>query len=389
MNWYVRRGEREIGPLGEGALRALVGTGQIAPETQLWREGLADWTAASALPDVLGPRAAVPFAPRAQPAIAVASDSTLPAAPAAVGGATSLDPATPWRRYWARSVDLTVSSLLVGVLLAAIRPGLLAQLNAPTGREWIILVLLLPFALAMDALVYWALGNTPGKAMAGIKVLQEGGARPPGALAYLGRNFGVYVFGLGLGLPLIGLLTLIYGYRRAAAGEIAMWDRLSGSRAYALSAAEARTWVTAGVYVAGVTALFAFALNAQLNRSRYTAGRAPAPVLQQELVQAANRVNAGSPRMIDRITRLDGAYAGPGSLFTYDYTVTNIRVSLLPDTTLQRLRWRLSANVRQAVCAGNDLKPMLRAGVIVRFYYRDQDGQELALVSLASADCSS
>jgi GYF domain 2 len=57
VKWYVRRGEREIGPLGEEALRALVGTGQITPDTQLWREGLPGWTAAAALPGVLGPGA--------------------------------------------------------------------------------------------------------------------------------------------------------------------------------------------------------------------------------------------------------------------------------------------------------------------------------------------
>jgi hypothetical protein len=55
MIWYVRRGDREIGPLGEDALRALVGTGQVNPDTPLWREGLPGWTAAGTLPGVLGP----------------------------------------------------------------------------------------------------------------------------------------------------------------------------------------------------------------------------------------------------------------------------------------------------------------------------------------------
>ena len=55
MIWYVRRGDREIGPLGDDALRALVGTGQIHSDTPLWREGLTEWTAAGTLPGVLGP----------------------------------------------------------------------------------------------------------------------------------------------------------------------------------------------------------------------------------------------------------------------------------------------------------------------------------------------
>lgn len=385
MSWYVRRGEREIGPLGEDALRALVGTGQITHDTPLWRDGLSNWTAAGALPGVLGPRAAAPFAPSPQAAIA-APDSTLPAAPL-IASTTLPEVATPWRRYWARSADLTVSSLLVAVLIGAIWPSSLTQLDTP-GREWIVVLLLLPFALAMDALVYWALGNTPGKAIAGIKVLREGGAGATSASAYLGRNLGVYVFGLGLGLPLISLFTLIYGYRRAAAGEVSIWDRLTGSRAYALATAQVRTWVAAGVYLLGVTVLFAIGLGTQHNRSRYAPTHAPAPVLQQELTQAATSVNAGSPRMIDRITRLDGAHAGPGAVFTYDYTLTNIAVSALSPTTLQTLRWRLSENVRQAACAGTALRPMLGTGAIVRFNYRDRDGRELAVVSVSSADCA-
>lgn len=384
MSWYVRHGEREIGPLGEEALRALVGTGQIVHDTPVWREGLATWTAASALPGVLGPRAALPPAPSGQPASAATSDATRPAAASPVTGATPLELATPWRRYWARSLDLFASSLVVGVLIAAIRPTLLMRLGTPAGGEWVVVLLLLPFASAMDAWVYWAMGNTPGKAIAGIKVLQEGGAQPLPVLTYLGRNLQVYVFGLGLGLPLISLFTLIYGYRRAAATEVSIWDRLCGSRAYALSPAPLRTCVAAGVCVIGVSAFLALGL--QQDRSRYVAARAPAVILQQELQQAANRVNASSPRMIDAMTRLDGAYAGPGSLFTYDYTLTDIRASSLAPTTLQTLRWRLSAHVREAGC-GNALKPMLRSGVSLRFHYRDEDGQELALVLVSSADC--
>jgi hypothetical protein len=57
MVWYVRRGDREIGPLGDDALRALVGTGQVNPDTPVWREGLSGWTAAGTLPGLLGPRA--------------------------------------------------------------------------------------------------------------------------------------------------------------------------------------------------------------------------------------------------------------------------------------------------------------------------------------------
>ena len=381
MTWYLRSGEREIGPLGEEALRALVGTGQITADSQLWRNGLSGWTAAAALPGVLGPRAATPPEPLA------AVPSALPVV--ATGSVAAFELATPWRRYWARSLDMTMAMFLAAVSIGTIRPVLLSRANVFMGQGWAILPLLFPLSLVIDTVIYWALGNTPGKAIAGIKVLQDGGRGTLRAAAYLGRNFGVYFFGLGLGLPIVSLVTLIMSYRRAEAGKAATWERLSGSRVYAFFPAEARTWVTAATYVIAATALFEFGVHSQYNRARYTAGHPPPSILQQELTEAANRVNAGAPRMIDSITRLDGAQAGPGPLFTYEYTLTNLRVWQLSSRTLQILRWRLSSNVHQAVCRGGALKPLFRTGTRVRIEYRDRDGQELVMVSLSSADCGS
>lgn len=378
--WYVRRGEREIGPLGEDGLRALVGTGQVTPDTQLWREGLSGWTPALALPGVLGPKASAPLATDSHSA--ADSRSAVAAAP------TPREPATPWCRYWARSIDILVSTFVVGVLISALRPTLLDQLTAAAHGKWAVILILLPFALTMDALIHWALGNTPGKAIAGIKVLAEEGGRPLRPTAYLRRNFGMYVFGLGLGVPLVGLITLIVSYRRAAAGETSRWDRFSGSRVYALAGAPQRTWVAAGAYCLVLAALIALRLHTQHDRSTYIAARAPAPILKQELTEAANSVNATAPRMIDGVTRLDGAHAGPGSSFTYEYTLTNMRVARLSPASLETLRWRLSAHVRQAVCRGTALQPMLRTGTTVRFHYRDQDGREVATVAVSSADCA-
>jgi hypothetical protein len=242
--------------------------------------------------------------------------------------------------------------------------------------------------MAMDTLIYWALGNTPGKAIAGIRVLEEHGRRRLRALAHLGRNFGVYGFGLGLGFAPATLITLIYSYLRAGGAKVSIWDRYSHSRAYAFSSAPVRTWATAAVYLLAISALMALGLHARRDRERYAIARTPIPILQQELTQAANRVNAGVPRMIDKITRLDGARAGPGTLFTYEYSLINIRVSLLPPAALETFRWRLSADVRQGVCGGTALQPLLRAGAVIRFDYRDLDGQELLLASVSNADCA-
>jgi uncharacterized RDD family membrane protein YckC len=378
MTWYVRRGEYELGPLGDDALRALVGTGQVSAETPVRREGVCGWTAAAAIPGVLGPRAVAPRAPDPQASVAEAP---------AVAPAAMPQPASPWRRYWARSLDISICVFVMAVLVGALSPTLLAQSTLGEARGWILLLALLPLSLALDTLIYWALGNSPGKAIAGIKVLKEDGRRPLSAPVHLRRNLGVYLFGLGLGLPLLSLITLIWSYGRAAAAEPSIWDRFARSRVYALSGGGRRTWLAAGVYLLGTLGLFAFGLHERQNDSRYTAAHTPAPLLEQELTQAANGVNATAPRRVDYIVRVDGARAGPGALFTYDYTVTNLRVSLLSPARLQRFRWRLGGSVRRAVCRESALEAILKAGATVRFHYRDRDGKELAVVSVSSADC--
>lgn len=372
MTWYVRRGERDLGPLGDDALRALVGTGQVTADTPLWREGLPDWTAAAALAGVLGPRGVAARAPGQS---------------CGDGAGASWEPARPWRRYWARCLDISVSAFIVAVLIGALSPPLLARSSLGAMRGWIILLVLLPLSLIMDTVIYWALGNSPGKAIAGIKALEAGGRRRLSAPIHLRRNFGVYVFGLGLGLPLLSLILLIWSYAGAAAARDSIWDRSCRSRVYALAGGARRTWIAAAVYVLGTLGLFAFGLHQRQSDSKYTPARTPAPLLQQELTQAANSVNATAPRMIDHIVRIDGAHAGPGSLFTYDYTVTNLRVSLMSPAALGSFRSRLRGSVREAVCRESALAALLRSGAIVRFHYRDRDGKDLARITVASADC--
>ncbi len=149
-----------------------------------------------------------------------------------------------------------------------------------------------------------------------------------------------------------------------------------------------RYWAAAAILLLAISALLALLPRTQRDRARHPFASAPASNLQQELTQAADGVNASTPRMIDDMTRLDGAQAGPGTLFTYDYTLTNISASQLSPPSLRTLQQRLSADVRQTVCEGAALQPLLHMGAVIRFHYRDRDGQDLVLTSVSSAECT-
>jgi uncharacterized RDD family membrane protein YckC len=147
-------------------------------------------------------------------------------APAPGDKAPALAEAGPWRRWFARLFDLWWEILVVavtgGVVIGLIWPAFLIWIETPLGSKMATLACV-PLALLLDAGVTAALGNTPGKALLGLRVgLAEGGT--PGFVQLCRRNLGVWIAGLGLGLALISLLTMARQLRRLKNGGQASYD---------------------------------------------------------------------------------------------------------------------------------------------------------------------
>jgi uncharacterized RDD family membrane protein YckC len=141
--------------------------------------------------------------------------------------------ADPWLRFFARFVDIQIWAFLVALTAGLLLPSLFKDQSFLTGRlgsrlfGW----LLIPFALALDAVSYSLFGNTPGKWIAGIKVKSLAGDKVS-FRTYLKRNFILYWFGLGLDIPLVVLVTLWRNYRHAEGNETVRWDESTGTRAF-------------------------------------------------------------------------------------------------------------------------------------------------------------
>jgi uncharacterized RDD family membrane protein YckC len=235
MSWYVRTGGREIGPISEQTLRAMSATGQLDVATLVRRSDSTQWLAVAAVPAILPPPGAAPL-PRRLPT------------PTVEAVADEVDIATPWRRLWARMLDVFLCIYLLGFVLGAVRPSLF-QSGGGAAHQQLIAWLLMPVVMVLDSLIYALFGNTLGKAIAGTAVRAERGGRLP-FLPYLKRNFELYFFGLGTMLPIITLVTLIGSFRRADRGELMSWDLSADSRVVARSVNPVRTWIVALVYIA-------------------------------------------------------------------------------------------------------------------------------------------
>jgi hypothetical protein len=44
MEWYYRDGDKQVGPVAEPAMLALIKAGVIGSSTPVWRQGMADWS---------------------------------------------------------------------------------------------------------------------------------------------------------------------------------------------------------------------------------------------------------------------------------------------------------------------------------------------------------
>jgi uncharacterized RDD family membrane protein YckC len=161
-------------------------------------------------------------------------------------GETSL--ARAWPRFWARQIDIILYSFVGGLLFALAFP---ASVNAivewPAG-ELLLGILLLPFALVLDAAVLALAGGSIGKLLAGIRFQTVDGGRPSLETA-LRRNLILWTRGLWLGLPLLVLIGYSKAYGDVQADGRTAWDEATGTVMADGSGNELRTLLVGAVAI--------------------------------------------------------------------------------------------------------------------------------------------
>jgi uncharacterized RDD family membrane protein YckC len=158
--------------------------------------------------------------------------------------------ADPWLRFFARSVDIHIGVLLLGFVVGFLVPSLFETDAFFTGQLGSVLLgcLLLPFVMVLDSVAYALFGNTLGKWTAGIKVKTVSGGKVS-FFTYLKRNFGMYLFGYGAGIPIVSLVTMGSNYSRAENRDPARWDDRAGTRPFVKSISTPRTVVVGAIWL--------------------------------------------------------------------------------------------------------------------------------------------
>lgn len=225
-DWWYEDGGGRHGPVTQAHLEDLLARGVVGPHTAVWTRAARTWVPLGARTEFSGAPARHAPPPAPLPPAHAMAPSAAPPCPAGAAVDADLPLAAPWARWCARMFDFWLGVLTVGfsagILLGLYAPQLVGLLDA-RGASLLIGLGCVPLALLLDAAVTAAFGNSPGKALLGLRVTLRDGGRPGfGRLAW--RAARIWAAGFALGVPLIMLLTMARQYRRLKDGGQASYD---------------------------------------------------------------------------------------------------------------------------------------------------------------------
>lgn len=223
-NWYYSNDGQQRGPVSRQQIGEMLASGTLEPGSLVWTEGMTEWQAASAVPGLVPAKPPV----AADPSVADAGALSPYAPPAAASGSpadidwSGYEPSgpqvRPWIRYWARSFDFLLFSVIFGGAAAIFMPGIESVNDTLFG-----ILLLFAYNFAEPAMLA-LFGTTPFKALLCVRVRNQDGSK----LSYvqgLRRMMTMWVNGQGLGIPLVQLFACLHAYNRLTKEGITSWDK--------------------------------------------------------------------------------------------------------------------------------------------------------------------
>lgn len=127
----------------------------------------------------------------------------------------------PWRRFFARMLDLSFYTFLVTMIRVFVFRDLLR--NHRTMDNIVDVLLSTALMLVIEPLLLSKLGTTPGKSLWGLVVRKEDGEYPSYREAFE-RTFGVLYYGLAFNITFVEVYTLYKSYKRAEEQELQPWE---------------------------------------------------------------------------------------------------------------------------------------------------------------------
>lgn len=216
--WYEKDGVA-TGPVEYNELQAMLLSGSINPELLAWREGMVEWkridelTEFSHLPPPLPNErdyyidASVKNPQHSNELIVKIADDAKD---------INVTSPTPWRRFFARTLDMAWITFILAVMFTfginyLLENGIITEQKHVMNLYIVFILFFQPIVMIIDAIITSNLGVNIGKMLLGLRVQLVNG-RSPSFSSILNRNMNVLISGVGFSIPLISILTNAYQF---------------------------------------------------------------------------------------------------------------------------------------------------------------------------------
>jgi uncharacterized RDD family membrane protein YckC len=135
----------------------------------------------------------------------------------------------PWRRYFARMVDMAVLGGPVALVVLSLAGAFTyLPVDIVADNDLLLAAALMLATIPLEAISLAATGSTPGKWLFGVSVRDQDGDRLSLGAA-VKRSVLVFFAGMGAGIPFISLLASYLAYRRLLSFGVTGWDEAVGA----------------------------------------------------------------------------------------------------------------------------------------------------------------
>jgi len=217
--WYYLRDGKSLGPFTKDQLTQMVFENAISKETLIWNASQNEqW---KQLAEVFDLKVELP------PPLPISSEVQKSSDKKKID--TQLTP-HPWRRYFARMLDCTVNGVVAGAALGLIGYAVMpieanqffTYIADPKHKfaDIFFTYLIVPFP---NAAFIGFTGSSIGKWCFGVKVVDQAD-RAIGYPKALKRELLVWLYGLGLGIPILSFIAMLLQKSQLEKNKVTQWD---------------------------------------------------------------------------------------------------------------------------------------------------------------------
>lgn len=224
--WHYMHDEQSVGPFSQQQLIALIESGTLNKNTLVWSESEDEWRAAHKVFD-LGELTPPPLPGKKLINFSALKDNLLTTE-------WRTEPVHPWRRYFARILDIMICGslffmafgIVTYAMSAGFAEGFFGAMEGPAGQ--LLDIILTTFVATFLSAAFIGYTRTSiGKWFFGIKVSDAAG-KPIGYKKAFERELKVWFKGLGMGIPIVVLFTSFAAYQRLTSTGSTSWDEEMG-----------------------------------------------------------------------------------------------------------------------------------------------------------------